>query len=94
MKGKFLNNLIVLKLALILLVVCQCSGPELENEYLSQSVFLNLNDTVKYLGIEVCKECHYDKYLSYMRTGMGLSWDSASRSKSASVIGPDNRCTL
>ena len=90
MKRKFLHILIVFNLALILLAVCKCSGPELENKHVSQPVFLNLNDTVKYLGIEACKECHYSNYLSYMRTGMGLSFDSISRSKSASVIGPDS----
>ena len=90
MKGKFLHTLIVILPVLILLAAYRCSGPELESELLSPSDFLNLNDTVEYLGIEACKECHYDKYLSYMRTGMGLSWDSAFRSKSASVIGPDS----
>lgn len=90
MKRKFLHNLIVFNLALILLAVYKCSGPERENKHVSQPVFLNLNDTVKYLGIESCKECHYSNYLSYLRTGMGLSFDSTSRSKSASVIGPDS----
>ncbi len=87
---KFLHNLILFKLAVIFLAFCRCTGPEPETETISEQVFLNLNDSVKYLGIEACKECHYDKYLSYMRTGMGLSWDSATRSKSASVIGPDS----
>lgn len=90
MKGKILHSLIVFTLALIILAVYKCSEPEVDSEYLNATEFLNLNDTVKYLGIEACTECHYDKYLSYMRSGMGLSWDSAFRSKSASVIGPDS----
>ena len=35
--------------------------------------YLNLNDTVQYVGKETCKQCHLDIYQSYMRTGMGKS---------------------
>jgi tetratricopeptide (TPR) repeat protein len=50
--------------------------------------FLNLHDTVKYVGREKCKSCHQDMYHKYMRTGMGLSWDSASKEKSMAVFTP------
>jgi hypothetical protein len=48
--------------------------------------FLNLHDSVEYVGIEACKECHMDMWQAYMRTGMGQSWDLATKSKSASVF--------
>ena len=34
------------------------------------------------LGMEVCGTCHLDKVQTFVHTGMGLSFDSASRSKS------------
>lgn len=52
--------------------------------------YLNLNDSVKYVGMNACKECHYLIYKSYLRTGMGLSFDTASPRKSAAVIGKDS----
>lgn len=50
--------------------------------------FLNINDTVKYVGIEKCKTCHEDVYRLYMQTGMGMSWGHADQAKSASVFTP------
>jgi len=45
--------------------------------------FLNLNDTVEYVGIEACKKCHEDMYNAYMQTGMGMSWGLSDLKKSA-----------
>ncbi|MBC8342893.1 MAG: hypothetical protein ISR55_12185 [Bacteroidetes bacterium] len=50
--------------------------------------FLNLHDSVKYVGIDACKECHLDMWQVYMRSGMGQSWGFASKEKSASVFNP------
>jgi hypothetical protein len=44
--------------------------------------FLNLNDTVNYVGMETCKGCHSDKHSTFVHTGMGLSFDATSKSKS------------
>lgn len=44
--------------------------------------FLNLNDTVDYVGMETCKGCHSDKHSTFVHTGMGQSFDSAYRDKS------------
>ena len=40
--------------------------------------------------MDVCKECHFEIYQDFMRTGMGLSFDSATRNKSMAVIGKDS----
>ncbi|MAE08958.1 MAG: pilus assembly protein TadD [Bacteroidetes bacterium] len=80
----------IFKLFLLIPIIYSCSGPESMNNYVYQPVYLNHKDTVKYTGIESCKECHYHNYISYLRTGMGLSFDSATKLKSASVIGPDS----
>lgn len=44
--------------------------------------YLNLNDTVSYVGINTCKQCHADIYNSFMHTGMGQSFDEATHKKS------------
>ncbi|MBK9462822.1 MAG: hypothetical protein IPN94_26270 [Sphingobacteriales bacterium] len=43
--------------------------------------YLNLNDTVKYVGMETCRSCHADKYETFTKTGMGLSFDQATHTK-------------
>ena len=45
--------------------------------------YLNLNDTVKYVGINTCKQCHPDIYNTFIQTGMGKSFDHATKEKSA-----------
>lgn len=45
--------------------------------------YLNLNDTVKYVGINTCKQCHQDIYNTFIQTGMGKSFDHATKEKSA-----------
>lgn len=48
--------------------------------------YLNHNDTVKYVGIETCKKCHYDKYQTFIKTGMGASFGKADTTKSIAEI--------
>ncbi len=50
------------------------------------SPYLNQNDTVQYVGMETCKLCHADKHATFIHTGMGLSFDKATREKSAGVF--------
>ena len=50
--------------------------------------FLNINDTVKYVGIEKCRKCHEDVYQVYIQTGMGMSWGHANPQKSSAVFVP------
>ena len=92
-KNKFIENSRIwhFEMALILFFLWSCNHPsdrlselKLANEY------LNLNDSVEYVGMNTCRECHYLIYKSYIRTGMGMSFDTASPRKSASVIGTDS----
>jgi len=48
-----------------------------------ESPYLNHSDTVSYLGIETCKQCHYDIYQTYIETGMGKSFSHATKDKSS-----------
>ena len=56
------------------------------NQKGSKEVYLekykNLNDTVKYVGINSCINCHYEIYSSYIETGMGSSFNYATKAKS------------
>ncbi|MBF90382.1 MAG: pilus assembly protein TadD [Flavobacteriales bacterium] len=45
--------------------------------------YLNLHDSVSYVGKETCMQCHYDIYESYIETGMGQSYDKSSQEKSS-----------
>lgn len=49
--------------------------------------YLNINDTVKYVGAQTCALCHQNIYNTFMHTGMGESFDVASRQKSSAQFG-------
>jgi len=53
------------------------------NKSESEQVYLNHSDTARYVGMSQCKLCHQDIYNSYIETGMGKSFDHASKQKSA-----------
>ncbi|HTB06939.1 MAG TPA: hypothetical protein VK806_08310, partial [Bacteroidia bacterium] len=38
--------------------------------------YLNINDTVKYVGAHTCMLCHQNIYNSFEHTGMGESFDA------------------
>ena len=78
------NSLLSICLILILYSLSYCSTDTPENKY------LNLSDTVEYVGTTVCKNCHYDKHQTFMHTGMGQSFGLAVQSKSAANIHPDS----
>lgn len=52
--------------------------------------YLNHSDTVDYVGIEACKKCHIDKYVSFMQTGMGQSFNFATKQKSIADFGSNH----
>ncbi len=47
------------------------------------SDYLNWSDTVSFVGIKKCSTCHQKEYAQFMTTGMGQSFDKATRYKSA-----------
>jgi tetratricopeptide (TPR) repeat protein len=46
-------------------------------------MYLNHSDSAKYVGIITCKLCHQDIYNTFIKTGMGKSFDVASKTKSS-----------
>ena len=45
--------------------------------------YLNHGDSAHYIGMSQCKLCHQEIYNSFIQTGMGKSFDHASKQKSA-----------
>lgn len=78
--------LVMLLLAIFISVVVSCGQEKTNVQTTEVDEYLNHNDTVKYVGIETCKNCHYDVYESYIKTGMGQSFDVASKAKSSSKL--------
>ncbi len=46
-------------------------------------LYLNHSDTAKYVGINTCKLCHQNIYNTFIKTGMGKSFDVATKQKSS-----------
>ncbi|MEW6467381.1 MAG: tetratricopeptide repeat protein [Bacteroidota bacterium] len=68
----------------VFLVFCSSdSGEQKEKPLASTGTYLNHNDTVRYVGMQACRQCHADKFDTYHHTGMGMSFDAASRKKSS-----------
>lgn len=51
-----------------------------------QSPYLNLHDSVFYVGIEVCKNCHMNVYNTFIENGMGQSFGLATKQKSKAIF--------
>lgn len=66
-----------------------CNSPESEPAPApGHSDWQNVYDTsATYVGIETCRGCHREVYDTYIQTGMGLSFDHATRQKSAADFG-------
>lgn len=53
---------------------------------IATSEYLNLAADAEYVGMETCKTCHADIHETFIHTGMGRSFDKASRQKSDAVF--------
>ncbi len=62
--------------AALALVFCQRDLP----------TYRNLEPEVGYVGMATCQGCHADVHRTFIHTGMGMSWDTASRAKSAATF--------
>lgn len=51
-------------------------------EKVKDSPFLNVYGEADYVGSEACENCHADKHNTFQHTGMGLSFNKATRQKS------------
>jgi predicted CXXCH cytochrome family protein len=56
------------------------------NRKYSEDSYLNLADSVKYVGMQTCRSCHSNIYDTFIETGMGKSFDKASKEKSGATF--------
>lgn len=73
-------------LLFIVSIFIRCNDPKVGTEIIVEesniNTYLNHSDTAKYVGMNTCKLCHQDIYNSFIKTGMGKSFEIASSKKS------------
>lgn len=67
---------------ILLLAIIKCN-PSDNTQSTTNNQYLNHSDTARYVGINTCRQCHSAIYDSYIKTGMGKSFDRASKQKSS-----------
>mgnify|MGYP000293292659 CR=1 FL=1 len=75
---------------LISLVSLSCSNNPATEKIQETTKYLNHADSVKYLGKETCRNCHFDKYETFSHTGMGKSFSTANQNHSAARFHKDS----
>ncbi len=63
-----------------------CNEDDKQHVAENEGIYLNLHDTVDYVGMETCRACHQNIYETYIHTGMGKSFDLATKEKSSAVF--------
>ena len=83
---KFFKTILYSLLFLVGIILNSCDkNSELKKQVVIKKdslLYLNHSDSAKYVGINTCKLCHQDIYNTYIKTGMGKSFDVASKTKS------------
>ena len=69
--------------ALSALLIIRCNSDSSEEKKESHKTYLNHHDSVRYVGMNTCRSCHQEIYDTYIQTGMGQSFNQASKEKSA-----------
>ena len=59
-----------------------CNSAEKKKDE-ERTTYAGLSDSAQYVGMETCKGCHIEVHESFSHTGMGLSFDAASKKKSS-----------
>jgi tetratricopeptide (TPR) repeat protein len=79
---------VVLLLIALAVISFYCSS---EKSTLKETTFLNLHDSVKYVGMSTCKQCHTGIHETFSHTGMGQSFDHATKQKSKAKFGAEHK---
>ena len=77
---------ILLTLIGFVFLLVRCSNADTPIENVGDQAWLNLHDTVKYVGMETCRSCHNDKFETFVETGMGMSFGKAEKERSSGVF--------
>lgn len=79
------TTLLLTSITLILLCQCKTEIKEDAEDIVHlpyHLAYLNLHDSVKYVGMQSCRACHEDKYQTFIQTGMGKSFGLAKPERS------------
>jgi tetratricopeptide (TPR) repeat protein len=89
MKSFWLSLSFISLLLFIAILNTDCNPKEKEEKKanMAASPFLNHGDSATYVGINTCKTCHPDIYETFIETGMGKSFDNATKLKTAALFG-------
>jgi tetratricopeptide (TPR) repeat protein len=66
---------------------CTNKSNEQKNIKKTLSPYLNHGDSATYVGINTCKTCHLNIYETFIETGMGKSFDNATKLKTSALFG-------
>ena len=72
---------LLLFVAASLILFCTRELPDVQKN----QTYLNLDPSVKYVGMQTCRSCHDDIHATFIHTGMGRSFDKATREKSGAT---------
>jgi tetratricopeptide (TPR) repeat protein len=69
----------------MMILSCESNPEQIKNNSIKSDslIYLNHSDSATYVGINTCKLCHQDIYNTFIKTGMGKSFDLASKQKSS-----------
>jgi hypothetical protein len=56
---------------------------EAKEQATTEDLYLNHSDSAKYVGMQACRQCHESVYKTFIETGMGKSFNTATRAKSS-----------
>ena len=70
-------------------IYCTSSNDTVE-QTTPQYAYPNHHDTVNYVGMQTCAGCHQDKLETFVHTGMGQSFDSATWQKTAAKFSKED----
>ena len=78
--------LALLAIGLLVTALFRCGNNTIKDQAEEKTTYLNLSDTVNYVGIETCRKCHITKHATFIHTGMGSSFGGADTTKSIADI--------
>lgn len=79
------KNILLFVFILFTILFAFC-GTEKQIHQVEKEAYLNWNDTVQYVGSQLCGSCHAEQYETFMRTGMGQSFHFATKEKTAATF--------
>lgn len=84
------NIFCLLAISVVILSLFKCGANEDKTASQKKTElegYKNLSSGVKYVGALKCRQCHYEKYETFIETGMGKSFDLATKAKSSATFG-------